>query len=318
MATAVDVDGPWRFITLHRKAFTLIELLVVIAIIAILAAILFPVFAQAKVAAKKTTTLSNCKQMGTAFQIYLSDNDDSFPLAFSRRADGTWRWATVHPTPAGVVNTGGWDAPLIVEQTKASWANSLYPYVKSWPLYDAAGTQEFSYDATFTPGITPAKTTLTMNGLFHKLNASSVEAPSIAVLAWPGSGRASVKGRSFANPSLNCGSATDDCHFRPGAAASSAGFGGALFTNPGDLSAWLYDKSIPMVRTDSSAKSVQIGLMIQPNFHQWPNILSDPFAAVTPTGQPRSYWPCGTGHTPSNPRWDTVNYPCYFRPDRTL
>ncbi len=56
-----------------KRAFTLIELLVVIAIIAILAAILFPVFAQAKEAAKKTASLSNCKQVGTAINIYLAD-----------------------------------------------------------------------------------------------------------------------------------------------------------------------------------------------------------------------------------------------------
>jgi prepilin-type N-terminal cleavage/methylation domain-containing protein len=65
-----------------RKAFTLIELLVVIAIIAILAAILFPVFAQAKAAAKKTSALSNAKNIGTASMIYTTDNDDSFPSAY--------------------------------------------------------------------------------------------------------------------------------------------------------------------------------------------------------------------------------------------
>jgi prepilin-type N-terminal cleavage/methylation domain-containing protein len=62
-----------------RKAFTLIELLVVIAIIAILAAILFPVFAQAKDAAKKTQSLSNMKQVGTSVMIYLADADDMMP-----------------------------------------------------------------------------------------------------------------------------------------------------------------------------------------------------------------------------------------------
>jgi len=62
-----------------KRAFTLIELLVVIAIIAILAAILFPVFAQAKAAAKRTTTLSNIKQVGTATMIYSGDNDDVWP-----------------------------------------------------------------------------------------------------------------------------------------------------------------------------------------------------------------------------------------------
>jgi len=62
-----------------KRAFTLIELLVVIAIIAILAAILFPVFAQAKESAKNTQLLSNTKQMGTSIMIYTSDYDDLFP-----------------------------------------------------------------------------------------------------------------------------------------------------------------------------------------------------------------------------------------------
>lgn len=65
-----------------KRAFTLIELLVVIAIIAILAAILFPVFAQAKAAAKKTAALSNTKQLGTASMMYASDYDDRFPSVY--------------------------------------------------------------------------------------------------------------------------------------------------------------------------------------------------------------------------------------------
>lgn len=65
---------------MSKKAFTLIELLVVIAIIAILAAILFPVFAQAKVAAKKTACLSNTKQYLMAVMMYMPDYDDAFPI----------------------------------------------------------------------------------------------------------------------------------------------------------------------------------------------------------------------------------------------
>lgn len=65
-----------------RKGFTLIELLVVIAIIAILAAILFPVFAKAREAARATSCLSNIKQLGTAVQMYLTENDGVFPTAY--------------------------------------------------------------------------------------------------------------------------------------------------------------------------------------------------------------------------------------------
>lgn len=72
----------------RRQAFTLIELLVVIAIIAILAAILFPVFAQAKEAAKKTSCLSNLKQIGTASYMYNADYDDTAPMVVVATSSG--------------------------------------------------------------------------------------------------------------------------------------------------------------------------------------------------------------------------------------
>ncbi len=66
-----------------KSGFTLIELLVVIAIIAILAAILFPVFAQAKEAAKKTACLSNARQIGLAVKLYIGDYDDGMPIFYA-------------------------------------------------------------------------------------------------------------------------------------------------------------------------------------------------------------------------------------------
>ena len=64
----------------QKRGFTLIELLVVIAIIAILAAILFPVFSRARESARKTACLSNMKQIGTALMMYCQDWDEAFPL----------------------------------------------------------------------------------------------------------------------------------------------------------------------------------------------------------------------------------------------
>ncbi len=74
-----------------KRAFTLIELLVVIAIIAILAAILFPVFAQAKLAAKQTASLSSVKQIQVGNLMYQSDADDQpVPYLWQNRGDGEW------------------------------------------------------------------------------------------------------------------------------------------------------------------------------------------------------------------------------------
>lgn len=66
----------------RRKAFTLIELLVVIAIIAILAAILFPVLAQARIAGKKAVSLSNMRQVGLAMRMYMDDNNQMTPTLY--------------------------------------------------------------------------------------------------------------------------------------------------------------------------------------------------------------------------------------------
>ncbi|MBC7808122.1 MAG: DUF1559 domain-containing protein [Akkermansiaceae bacterium] len=106
--------------TTTRRAFTLIELLVVIAIIAILAAILFPVFAQAREKARTTSCLSNMKQIGLAAMQYVQDYDEAFPMA-------GWNDGVAHtaPMPDGRRTYAGWNV----------WPLRFYPYTKSTQVY---------------------------------------------------------------------------------------------------------------------------------------------------------------------------------------
>ncbi|MGV3724929.1 MAG: DUF1559 domain-containing protein [Actinomycetota bacterium] len=107
-----------RLSTGTRRGFTLIELLVVIAIIAILAAILFPVFARAREAARQTSCRSNLKQIGTAFTMYRTDYDELMPpLAMG---DGT----------------GPYLMPDNSAGTYILWHHVLHPYVKNFGLFN--------------------------------------------------------------------------------------------------------------------------------------------------------------------------------------
>ena len=109
----------WGYDMKERRGFTLIELLVVIAIIAILAAILLPVFATARERARQSMCLNNCKQLGTAIYMYLQDYDEQFPYFY-------WNGATWIPNPA----------------TTRGWGSEIDPYVKSTKVYLCPDTND--------------------------------------------------------------------------------------------------------------------------------------------------------------------------------
>ncbi|MCS6775727.1 MAG: DUF1559 domain-containing protein [Chloroherpetonaceae bacterium] len=127
-----------------RAAFTLIELLVVIAIIAILAAILFPVFAQARESARQTTCLSNLKQIGTATMMYLQDYDETF-VPVGGTAEKPWvpglRPDQMTRTTTDPVTR------VTAEKPVNGWSLNLLPYIRNRDLFQCP-----SMDRTFNGG----------------------------------------------------------------------------------------------------------------------------------------------------------------------
>ncbi len=122
----------------HRSGFTLIELLVVIAIIAILAAILFPVFARARENARRASCMSNLKQIGLGMLQYTQDYDEKYPTALG----GMGYSAPASWTPQNVAGMPG-AAFIVADDSGAAsnnghcvtWMDEIFPYVKSLQIF---------------------------------------------------------------------------------------------------------------------------------------------------------------------------------------
>ncbi|MGC4048106.1 MAG: DUF1559 domain-containing protein [Armatimonas sp.] len=139
----------------RTAGFTLIELLVVIAIIAILAAILFPVFAQARAKARQTACLSNMKQIGTAIMMYAQDYDEVLPgntalNGTGQPTDGRWPAPAVSAHSAGLGEPMGWMQPYDPANpgTYRIWARDIQPYIKNLQVMHCPETKPRSSDGT--------------------------------------------------------------------------------------------------------------------------------------------------------------------------
>lgn len=259
---------------MRRSAFTLIELLVVIAIIAILAAILFPVFAQAKLAAKKTQALSNVKQIGTSVQIYLNDNDDTMPLGnvynpannltsynrfIANFEAGNVTWATSATAIAGM-NAG-----------RSFYINALDPYIKSNGLFDdpiATNTTSI-YTLSFYGGMpynnTSTKYSYAYNGLLTSYSSTAVNAPASLIL-FSMDGNRKAPGAWFTNPTIDCTRVpSGTCVYTKGSAncATASGVNGdaSFFSrSSGGAGFSMYGGQWPVVYADSHAKTRKIGV----------------------------------------------------------
>jgi prepilin-type N-terminal cleavage/methylation domain-containing protein len=238
------------------KAFTLIELLVVIAIIAILAAILFPVFAQAKEAAKKTTDLNNLKQIGLATHMYTVDSDDILPLAQGH--SGTeWMWGRGHKVP---YDWNAADSAQLKNANQVFVLNSIQPYAKNYQLLNSPAGNDIVYANNPQPTGSFVRTTYTYNGLLTSYPMSGVNVTTAVPLFWAGRGKRSTPGYGFSNPSLYCTNPDAPCTYvAPHAGCSSSSNGDWSFvalTSDGSnvASMQLFSQGQNYVYADTSAK----------------------------------------------------------------
>lgn len=150
--------------TSHYRAFSLIELLVVILIISILAALIFPIFASAKNASKKTACASNLRQLGVAGALYISSYDDHYPLGHEPTKD-----------PLLTFDGGGDYEPHFIELLRPFIRNTKNDGVWRCPSDPSARLQKEGDTTEF-------HVSYAVNGWFeYGQDGGSVEAPSTKV-----------------------------------------------------------------------------------------------------------------------------------------
>ena len=297
-----------------KSAFTLIELLVVIAIIAILAAILFPVFAQAREKARQTTCLSNMKQWGNAQLMYVQDYDETFPQMGVKRTAGWTHVSAYIPVPNDW--RAGSSASYIADNGTV-WMNALYTYLKSYGVYTCPSQQEYdipglSYAGAVKP---PVALSYAYNGLLHSYPSAGIKNAADLILMWEATGNHAPRGLYLNSPWLEC-TGSNDCLYRPAVYTSRVapfpgnpapgydgqGNTGGLWSLEGwaaqgnDYSFFVHAGGQNFLFADGHVKWRKMGGGA-PYY--------DPNAGYTAAGQATQYWSDN----------ENTGFPCLFRPD---
>jgi len=286
---------------MKRSAFTLIELLVVIAIIAILAAILFPVFAQAKAAAKTTADLSNLKELDLANIMYSNDYDDGFPIGADNAWTFTWAGLVVPYVKNGDVNgsdngqggTGKLSGATIFRSPLDSNFNGGYTWLNSTEGVAISYGANAYFVCTNTAGAL-----CDLHGLFN---------PYVANPEWvvPGNVTTTTVTSPAATIMLTDKFNTDVV--KDGGAGNFSAFRGDLFTQDGWWNDWVAANEIPDGNPNPSA--TRPWNLAQPN-GTYPDGVN---GAVSITTAGKANFAYSDGHaksaTPAATNPDPINQP---------
>ena len=289
-----------------RRGFTLIELLVVIAIIAILAAILFPVFAQAREKARGASCQSNLKQWATSTMMYTQDYDESYPLAFGYRSDLGWMYNYFTAVPYNTNCAGGVCGPLTTVGRTSFWVNSLQPYVKNYQI--AVCPSAANIDKTFVAvqaagAPAPANTSYTYNGLLQASGQAVVVSPASCPMVTESNGKGAFKGEYISQPVLACTDKTDlTCSFKITATGGENGASSQWFgtTNNDVDTLGVHGTGQNWAYADGHVKFKQLSLGTKDPGRT--SYKTDPWAFYDANGAPQS-------------AWFSQHHFYYFRPD---
>ena len=188
--TLVAAPGAAKRVARRAPAFTLIELLVVIAIIAILAAILFPVFARARENARRSSCLSNLKQIGLGTLQYLQDYDERYPM--------------LHDDKNGNFS---------LDTNETAWAMIIQPYINNVQVYQCPSESTTGSSSPFNS----AYTDYSYNQALATQSAAALTATSLTVMLFEG-----PTGNARANGNGGGGATTCKLAVLPGSATTGA------------------------------------------------------------------------------------------------
>jgi prepilin-type N-terminal cleavage/methylation domain-containing protein/prepilin-type processing-associated H-X9-DG protein len=183
-----------KLVSRRAQGFTLIELLVVIAIIAILAAILFPVFARARENARRASCQSNLKQIGLGIMQYTQDYDERFPI-------GRYNWTA-----------GGNDLPWgTYPKNRVGWNHMIFPYVKSVQLFQCpSAPRATNAGDCWENGFCPTgQTQYAMNAMMtggsgqgRSVSMAQLSFPALSIMAKDGTPYGTAGADSYDSPNM--------------------------------------------------------------------------------------------------------------------